>query len=73
MSMYDKNHYNIVISLQIIKINVKKKKRNQKSEEKMLLVPPSLRKYKNSETLFQEPGVETKYIFLTILQLAVAC
>ena len=26
MSMYDKNHYNIVISLQLIKINEKKKK-----------------------------------------------
>ena len=26
MSMYDKNHYNIVISLQLIKINGKKKK-----------------------------------------------
>ena len=25
MSMYDKNHYNIVISLQLIKINGKKK------------------------------------------------
>ena len=25
MSMYDKNHYNIVISLQLIKINEKKK------------------------------------------------
>ena len=27
MSMYDKTHYNIVISLQLIKINEKKKKR----------------------------------------------
>ena len=27
MSMYDKNHYNIVISLQLIKINGKKKKK----------------------------------------------
>ena len=26
MSMYDKSHYNIVISLQVIKINEKKKK-----------------------------------------------
>ena len=26
MSMYDKNHYNIVISLQLIKINEKKKR-----------------------------------------------
>ena len=26
MSMYDKNHYNIVISLQLIKINEKKNK-----------------------------------------------
>ena len=26
MSMYDKNHYNIVISLQLIKINEKKEK-----------------------------------------------
>ena len=29
MSMYDKNHYNIVISLQLIKINVKKKKKEK--------------------------------------------
>ena len=29
MSMYDKNHYNIVISLQLIKINEKKKKRQR--------------------------------------------
>ena len=28
MSMYDKNHYNIVISLQLIKINEKKKKQH---------------------------------------------
>ena len=32
MSMYDKNHYNIVISLQLIKINGKKKKENTKTE-----------------------------------------
>ena len=29
MSMYDKNHYNIVISLQLIKINEGKKKENR--------------------------------------------
>ena len=29
MSMYDKNHYNIVISLQLIKINKKKKQKNK--------------------------------------------
>ena len=28
MSMYGKNHYNIVISLKILKINEKKKKKN---------------------------------------------
>ena len=27
MSMYEKNHYNIVISLQLIKINGKKEKK----------------------------------------------
>ena len=27
MSMYDENHYNIVISLQLIKINEKKRKK----------------------------------------------
>ena len=29
MSIYDKNHYNIVISLQLIKINEKKKLRKK--------------------------------------------
>ena len=29
MSMYGKNHYNIVISLQLIKINEKKKKKKK--------------------------------------------
>ena len=31
MSMYDKNHYNIVISLQLIKINEKKSEEELKS------------------------------------------
>ena len=30
MSMYDKNHYNIVISLKLIKINDKKKELDEK-------------------------------------------
>ena len=30
MSMYDKNHYNIVISLQLIKINEKLEIKNKK-------------------------------------------
>ena len=30
MSMYDKNHYNIVISLQLIKISEKKKDKERK-------------------------------------------
>ena len=30
MSMYDKNHYNTVISLQLIKINEKKNKNKKK-------------------------------------------
>ena len=30
MSMYDKNHYNIVISLQLIKINEKNKNKKNK-------------------------------------------
>ena len=34
MSMYDKNHYNIVISLQLIKINEKKKKKKKKLSKK---------------------------------------
>ena len=34
MSMYDKNHYNIVISLQLIKINEKKKKKKKLSKKK---------------------------------------
>ena len=36
MSMYDKNHYNIVISLQLIKINGKKKKIIIKQKKKRL-------------------------------------
>ena len=32
MSMYGKNHYNIVISLQLIKTNGKKKKTQKKSK-----------------------------------------
>ena len=34
MSMYDKNHYNIVISLQLIKINEKKKKKEEETVKK---------------------------------------
>ena len=34
MSMHDKNHYNIVIKLQLIKINGKKRK-EKKKERKM--------------------------------------
>ena len=33
MSMYDKNHYNIVISLQLIKINEKKINPEKEKEE----------------------------------------
>ena len=32
MSMYDKNHYNTVISLQLIKINGKKKENHLKKK-----------------------------------------
>ena len=32
MSMYDKNHYNIVISLQLIKINEKLEIKNKKNK-----------------------------------------
>ena len=31
--MYDKNHYNIVISLQLIKINEKKWEKNEKKKK----------------------------------------
>ena len=34
MSMYDKNHYNTVISLQLIKINEKKKKMQMRKKQK---------------------------------------
>ena len=34
MSMYDKNHYNIVISLQLIKINEKKTINNNNNNNK---------------------------------------
>ena len=34
MSMYDKNHYNTVISLQVIKINEKKKKMQMRKKQK---------------------------------------
>ena len=33
MSMYDKTHYNIVISFQLIKINEKKKERKHPYEQ----------------------------------------
>ena len=35
MSMYDKNHYNIVISLQLIKINGKKKKNSKRKKKRL--------------------------------------
>ena len=34
MSMYGKNHYNIVISLQLIKINEEKKRKKNKNKNK---------------------------------------
>ena len=42
MSVYDKNHYNIVISLQLIRINDKKKKNSGIISEKLFLsfMPP---------------------------------
>ena len=33
MSMYGKNHYNILISLQLIKINGKKRENNEKQQK----------------------------------------
>ena len=38
MSMYGKNHYNTVISLQLIKINEKKKKKKTIEEEQEAVV-----------------------------------
>ena len=48
MSMYDKNHYNIVISLQLIKINGKKKSKKAvgiyraKNEPSQVFIPHTL-------------------------------
>ena len=42
MSMYGKNHYNTVISPQLIKINGKKIKRNEKNLKKIKMVKLNL-------------------------------
>ena len=49
MSMYDKNHYNIVIILQLIKINEKKKERKEYIKNHQVQPCPGTRSGRSSK------------------------